>query len=222
LLGDATDVDVEAMLLNDPVSLQEALTRPDAAKWQEAAIEEWHALLENETFQIFMEECIPVVDLASLGIVDLNQFTPLKIPTDAHPIDSKWVLRVKRNPNGTIRYKVRLVIQGFQQIKDKDYDETYAPVSTLTTFRMMMACAARFDWQVDDMDVVTAFLNPEIDKDNVYMVLPKELEWINQRLAETTTVRLKKALYGLKQAQSVTGMLGQGKTKKRMEASENW
>jgi hypothetical protein len=147
-----------------------------------------------------MEDLIPGVDLASLCIIDLDQFTPLTIPTDAHPIDSKWVLRMKRNPDGTIRYKVRLVIRGFQQIKGKDYDETYAPVSKLTTFRMMLACAAPFDWQVDHIDVVTAFLNPKIEKDNVYMVLPREIEWIDPRLAGTTTVRLKKALYGLKQA----------------------
>jgi hypothetical protein len=45
----------------------------------------------------------------------------LKIPRDAHPNDSKWVLRMKRNPDrGTIRDKVRLGIRGFPQVKGKD------------------------------------------------------------------------------------------------------
>jgi hypothetical protein len=48
-----------------------------------------------------------------------------------------------------------------------------------------------------------AFLNPKIDRDNIYMKLPVGIDWIDPRLAGITTVRLKKALYGLKQAPSL-------------------
>jgi hypothetical protein len=50
------------------------------------------------------------------------------------------------------------------------------------------------------MDMVTAFLNPKIDKDDVYMAMPPGIEWIDKRLKQTSVVRLLKALYGLKQA----------------------
>jgi len=51
------------------------------------------------------------------------------------------------------------------------------------------------------MDVVTAFLNPKIDRDNICMSLPPGIEW----LETTSTIKaeslvLRKALYGLKQA----------------------
>ena len=54
------------------------------------------------------------------------------------------------------------------------------------------------------MDVVTAFLNPDIDKD-VYMALPKHLPASlradNQKsITGGTIVKLLKALYGLKQS----------------------
>ena len=53
------------------------------------------------------------------------------------------------------------------------------------------------------MDVVTAFLNPKIDQENVLMELP-ELNCLGNlssfNLEKTSIVRLKKALYGLKQA----------------------
>jgi hypothetical protein len=198
--SDEAEVDAEATLFNDPVNYQDAMSRPDAEEWKEAMKEEWHALLENNTFQVFNEELIPGEDMTTMRIVDLDEFTPIELPPGIKPIDSKWIFRMKRNPDGSTRYKARLVIRGFQQIKGRDYDETYAPVSKLSTFRMLMAYAAQHKWEVEHLDVVTAFLNPKIDKENIYMTLPPGTDWIDPRLAEVETVRLKKALYGLKQA----------------------
>jgi len=53
-------------------------------------------------------------------------------------------------------------------------------------------------WTINYLDVVTAFLNPEIDDDDVYMTLPEG--WPDGPKAPTIIVQLKKALYGLKQA----------------------
>jgi len=48
------------------------------------------------------------------------------------------------------------------------------------------------------LDVVTTFLNPEIDDDDIYMTLPERSpEGLN---APKITVRHRKALYGLNQA----------------------
>jgi hypothetical protein len=48
------------------------------------------------------------------------------------------------------------------------------------------------------LDVVTAFLNPEIDDDDIYMTLPEG--WPEGLNAPKIVIRLRKALYGLKQA----------------------
>jgi len=51
---------------------------------------------------------------------------------------------------------------------------------------------------MDHLDVVTAFLNPKIDDDDIYMTLPEG--WPEGLNAPKIIVRLRKALYGLKQA----------------------
>jgi hypothetical protein len=48
------------------------------------------------------------------------------------------------------------------------------------------------------MDVVTAFLNPEINNDNIHMTLPAG--WAEGLDTYKIIIRLRKALYGLKQA----------------------
>jgi hypothetical protein len=63
-------------------------------------------------------------------------------------------------------------------------------VSKLSTFRILLAFASQHNWKIDLLDVVTDFLNPKIDKDDVFTELPE----CNK------IVRLKKAPYGLRQA----------------------
>ena len=75
-------------------------------------------------------------------------------------IGPKWVYKKKINPDGSMRYKVCLVIRKFEQVAGMDFGETFAPVSKLTTFQLLMSLAARHKWRVNNVDVVTAFLNP--------------------------------------------------------------
>ena len=90
--------------------------------------------------------------------------------------------------------------KGYKQIKGIDYKETYAPVSRLATLRIVLAFTSEKNWECHQMDVVTAFLNPKIDQENVLMELP-ELEHLgNLPEKSSPIVRLKKALYSLKQA----------------------
>jgi len=79
-----------------------------------------------------------------------------------------------------------------------DFGETYAPVGKLTTFRYLISLIGRYGWNMDHLDVVTAFLNPEIDDDDIYMTLPER--WPEGSNAPKIVGRLRKALYGLKQA----------------------
>jgi len=56
------------------------------------------------------------------------------------------------------------------------------------------------------MDVVTAFLNPKIDRDNIYMEIPVGIDWLASSGSESSgsasggsVLILRKALYRLKQ-----------------------
>jgi hypothetical protein len=48
--------------------------------------------------------------------------------------------------------------------------------------------------------VVTAFLNPKIDNENIYMELPARIDWVDKRTPKGAKVHLLKSLYGLKQS----------------------
>ena len=116
------------------------------------------------------------------------------VPAGVTPISSKWVFKTKELPGDGIRYKARLVIRGFEQQVGVNFDETFAPVAKLQSLRMMLALAAVHDWEIEQMDVVTAFLNPKVDGD-VYMALPQGIEADKPQVC-----KLRKSLYGLKQA----------------------
>jgi len=126
--------------------------------------QEWQALVENHTF-----------DIVEKGT---TVHTPMTERTVEEPIGCKWIYKRKINPDGSTQYKARLVIKGYEQKEGIDYDETYAPVSKMATFRLILALAAQYGWDVDHMDMVTAFLNPRIDGDNIYMEMPVGIDWL--------------------------------------------
>lgn len=183
--------------LSDPLTFEDAISRPDGEKWIEAMQEEINSLLEKGTFAIDANKNCKLEPLHS---ATQNTETVSNITTEK-PLSTKWVYKTKQYTDGRIRYKARLVVRGFEQIEGVDFDETYAPVSRLTTLRVIIALCALHGWKMSHLDVVTAFLNPKVDRDNLFVKLPKGIELIapdNTQL--TKTLRLLKALYGLRQS----------------------
>jgi hypothetical protein len=172
----------------EPLTYEAALRSPQASEWKEAMRQEWQALVDNHTFDIVVKGNTVHKSMVDIAVEE--------------PIGCKWIYKRKANPDGSTRYKARLVIKGYEQKEGIDYDETYAPVSKMATFRLVLALAAQYGWDVDHMDVVTAFLNPKIDRDNIYMEMPLGIDWLvsTGSVSTGTALILRKALYGLKQA----------------------
>ena len=75
--------------------------------------------------------------------------------------------------DGTIdKYKARLVIKGYRQLEGIDYFDTYSPVSSKTSIRIIIALAALYDLEIHQMDVKTAFLNGDLEEE-IYMEQPE-------------------------------------------------
>ncbi len=73
-------------------------------------------------------------------------------------IGCKWIFKRKLKPDGSIdKYKARLVAKGFTQKKGIDYFDTYSPVSSITTIRILVALASIHNLVIHQMDVKTAF-----------------------------------------------------------------
>ena len=121
-------------------------------------------------------------------------------PTDANLVGCRWIFKIKRDQDGNvIKFKARLVAQGFTQVYGIDYAETYAPVARYASIRLILALAAHYDWELHQMDVVTAYLNGALDVP-IYMRAPQGLELTNERCPDDHVCLLLKSLYGLKQS----------------------
>jgi hypothetical protein len=90
---------------DDPQSYDEAISGPRKHEWKTVILEEAKSIQQNQTFTI-------IDDLQNNRS---DNFTATK------PIRSKWVFKTKRNPDGSSRYKARLVIKGYEKT---DYGET--------------------------------------------------------------------------------------------------
>jgi hypothetical protein len=111
--------------------------------------DEWGSLLENLTFEFDGDGLAPDATSKAIG----NGLPSNASNATLKAIGSKWVFRTKPNPDGPIKFKARLVIQGYEQVKGIDFNETYAPVSKLLTLHMLLAIAAQRSWKIDHMDV---------------------------------------------------------------------
>jgi len=99
---------------SEPLTHKAALRSPQARGWK--ICQEWHALVGNQTFDI--------VDGTKGNAVH-------KRVADIEPIGCKWLYKRKVNPDGSARYKARLVIKGYEPKEGINCGETYAPVSKM-------------------------------------------------------------------------------------------
>ena len=82
------------------------------------------------------------------------------------PLPLKWIYKLKKDlRNIILRYKARLVAQGFFQIFGIDYTDTYIPVAKFVSIRNFLAISVQLGLIAHAMDVDTAFLNADIDED---------------------------------------------------------
>ena len=121
----------------------------------------------------------------------------VELPDGRKPVGNKWVFKLKTDEDRKIeRYKARLVAQGYTQIFDMNYNETFCPVMRLESVRALMAWSVQHKLHLHQIDVTTAFLNGELEEE----VLMKQPEGFAKPGQEHLVCKLKKSLYGLKQS----------------------
>jgi hypothetical protein len=60
---------------------------------------------------------------------------------------------------------VRLVAKCYSQVKDLDFDETFAPVARLESIRVLLGYATHHNFKLYQMDVKNVFLNGHIKEE---------------------------------------------------------
>lgn len=163
-----------SITLEWPNTFEEAMRRPDAAKWKAAADEEVEAHGVNKTWI-----WVPT-------------------PKSARVLPSRWRFTTKKafdeeTKEWNLRYKARFCTKGFAQREGIDYGETFAPVARYSTLKCVLTISSSRGYLLFSLDVKTAFLNAEIDCE-IYVTPPPGYE------RNGKVLKLLKALYGLKQA----------------------
>lgn len=163
---------------DEPANYREAVTGPLRDEWRKA-------------MKIELDQLIAT-----------NAWSYVDLPPGRKAMGCTWVYRIKRDANGNIiKYKARLVAQGFSQIPGVDYhpDTVFANTPRTDTNRTVFALATEFDLDLRHFDIKGAFLQGDL-KEEVYMRQPQGFV---RPGFEDKVCGLNKSLYGLKQASHV-------------------
>ena len=158
----------------EPLTYTDAIRdkSPYKLQWQAAMQEKFDSLIENKTW--------------GLSATPSNRTT----------LGGKWVFKLKRGPEGEItRFKAQWVVKGFQQQEGIDYNQTFASVVKPMSYKSIFAIAAVRDWEMEQMDVWTAFLYGDIEEE---IYVQHTTGFINAIFPNYSCL-LKKALYGTRQ-----------------------
>ena len=164
---------------NEPQSYRAARAAPDAEKWMTAC--------ELEHAKLSKLGCWEVVPRSS-------------IPSHAKILASRWAFRYKTNEDGllkTVSHRSRFVAKGFTQRLNELYFESFSPVVSFVTVRLLFALTALPFFKVLQYDVSVAFIQSKIpDTDPPLYCDPTEgfedkRKWV---------YRLLQNLYGMKQS----------------------
>ena len=129
-------------------------------------------------------------------MVENETWVEQEYSSNRESLTGKWVFKIKRGAAGEIlRYKARWVVRGFEQQYGLDFYKTFTSVVKPMSYKAIFAIAAAYDWEIEQIDVKTAFFYSEIEED-IWIELPTGC-------SVSGTAKLKKALYGLKQAPRV-------------------
>ena len=126
---------------SEPSTYAEAVNGPESKQWILAMKEEIESLIRNKTWIL----------------VDKVEFRRV--------ISCKWVFmkKIESTEPGGVRFKARLVARGFNQEEGIDFNEVFSPVVKHTSIRVLLAVVARRNWDLQQLDVKTAFLNVSDD-----------------------------------------------------------
>lgn len=141
--------DIDNAGSDEPRTLREARQRTDWQHWLNAMTVEMDSLTENQVWEL------------------------VNAPPGSKILTGRWVFKLKKDRFGNVlKYKARWVAYGYKQQYGVDYEETFAAVAKPMSWKALLALAVlRKDVEINQMDVVTAFLYGFLDE-VIYMEQP--------------------------------------------------
>lgn len=111
-------------------------------------------------------------------------------------LPSVWAFKCKRFPDGLVRkLKARFCVRGDCQIDGVDVFDTFAPVVSWTTVRLLLILSVVLGLSTAQVDYTAAFVQAPLGEgEEVFVEMPRGFKESGKVL------QLKRALYGLKQS----------------------
>ena len=172
--------------IHDAKSYKAATESPLADKWDTAMKEEFDIIGQHQVFGDFVE-----------------------LPEDRKALPSHWVYKIKCDGAGNVqRFKARLVCGGNHQIEGIDYEARNAQTAHLGHIGLALVIAAKYDFEIHQMDVCTAFLVVDLEEE-IHVHLPQGYFRLvpgsqyydpRSKTSRKMVLRLRKSLHGLKQS----------------------
>ena len=163
----------------DTMYYHEAMKEPDAKKFKEAMIKKIETHEAKGHWKIMKVE---------------------DVPEDTKILDMVWAMKRKRRiATGEVyKYKARINIHGGQQEKGINYWDTYAPVVSWYSIRLLLTLCLVFNWHSAQIDFVLAYPQADVECE-LYVKLPRGFH-LPGKVRSEYCLKVLKNLYGSKQA----------------------
>ncbi|MGH3054234.1 MAG: reverse transcriptase domain-containing protein, partial [Gaiellaceae bacterium] len=97
-------------------------------------------------------------------------------PSDHTVLPGTWAYKVKRYPDGRVRkFKARFCVRGDKQVDCVNCFDTYAPVVSWSTVRLMMTMSMVLGLKSKQVDYNNAFAQARLKKP-VYVEIPRDFQ----------------------------------------------
>jgi len=121
-----------------------------------------------------------------------------EVPDGEDVVPGTWAFKCKRRPDGSFRkHKARFCVRGDLQKKmketsGKEQPDTFAPVCSWTTVRLMLVLTTILGLQTQQTDFSNAFAQAKLPEP-VYIEIPRDF---GARTGDDMVLKLKRSLYG--------------------------
>ena len=163
----------------DTMYMHQAMKEPDRAEFIKAMEKEVKDQMDNGNFSIVLASSVPK-------------------GTTIFP--AVWQMKRKRDikTRKVKKYKARLNVDGSRMKQGIHYDQSYAPVASWRSIRLLLILIAQFGWHSKQLDYVLAFPQAPVARE-IYMKIPKGFE-IKGANPDKYVLKLHRNVYGQKNA----------------------
>jgi hypothetical protein len=135
-------------------------------------------------------------DMLTRGVIEIVK--KCKVPEGVKLFPAVWAMKRKRNimTREVYKWKARLNFDGSKQVAGRDYEQTYAPVASWESIRLLLALVLKNNWYTRQLDYVLAFPQADVEWD-CFMKIPRGI--IIDEPGEYV-LKVNKNIYGQKQA----------------------